>query len=223
MRINSKNQCMKNYICIKELVERYPQLSDIQNEIANTADCLIKCFKDGGKLLVCGNGGSSSDSDHIVGELLKGFEQKRPIAEKMKNELIESGGERGAYLSEKLQQGLPAISLSAHTALITAVANDTDPDLIFAQQVAGYGKAGDVLIGISTSGNSQNIIDAIITAKAKGMLVIGFTGEKGGKMRSYCDILINVPGTRTAFIQELHLPVFHAICLTVENAFFGNQ
>jgi phosphoheptose isomerase len=213
---------MKNYIHIKELVKRYPQLSEVENEISKASKCLINCFKGGGKLLVCGNGGSSSDSDHIVGELLKGFEQKRPVTDKMKNELIVFGEERGAYLSEKLQQGLPAISLSAHTALITAVANDTDPDLIFAQQVAGYGDTGDVLIGISTSGNSQNIIDAIITAKAKGMVVIGFTGEKGGKMRSYCDILINVPGTRTAFIQELHLPVFHAICLTVENSFFGD-
>lgn len=213
---------MEKHIHIKELIKRYPQLSAIENEISKASECLINCFKGGGKLLVCGNGGSSSDSDHIVGELLKGFEQKRPVTEIMKNELIEFGRERGAYLSEKLQQGLPAISLSAHTALITAVANDTDPDLIFAQQVAGYGNKGDVLIGISTSGNSQNVIDAIITAKAKGMAVIGFTGENGGKMRSFCDILINVPGTRTAFIQELHLPVFHAICLTVEDAFFGN-
>jgi len=207
---------------IKELVERYPQLSDNQKEIAKAAEYLIKCFKEGGKLLVCGNGGSSADSDHIVGELLKGFEQKRPLTQKMKNELIGIEGDRGAYLSEKLQQGLPAISLAANSTLITAVANDTDPDLIFAQQVTGYGKSGDLLIAISTSGNSQNVIDAIITAKAKGMVIIGFTGENGGKMKSYCDILINVPGTRTAFIQELHLPVFHALCLTVEDAFFGN-
>jgi D-sedoheptulose 7-phosphate isomerase len=213
---------MENHIHIEELIERYPQLSAVENEISRAAECLIKCYKGGNKLLVCGNGGSSADSDHIAGELLKGFEQKRPVTEKMKNELIEFGGERGAYLSEKLQQGLPAISLSAHTALITAVANDTDPDLIFAQQVTGYGNTGDVLIGISTSGNAQNVIDAIITAKTKGMVVIGFTGEKGGRMRSYCDILINVPGTRTAFIQELHLPVFHAICLTVEDSIFGN-
>jgi D-sedoheptulose 7-phosphate isomerase len=213
---------MESHIHIKELIKRYPQLSAVENEISRAAECLIKCYKGGNKLLVCGNGGSSADSDHIAGELLKGFEQKRPVTEKMKNELIEFGGERGAYLSEKLQQGLPAISLSAHTALITAVANDTDPDLIFAQQVTGYGNTGDVLIGISTSGNAQNVIDAIITAKTKGMVVIGFTGEKGGRMRSYCDILINVPGTRTAFIQELHLPVFHAICLTVEDSIFGN-
>jgi phosphoheptose isomerase len=212
---------MGNYIHITEMMERYPQLFSVENEIAKAAECLIKCFKEGGKLLVCGNGGSSSDSDHIVGELMKGFEQKRHLNESLKNGLMEFEGERGKYLSEKLQQGLPAISLAAHSALITAVGNDTDPDLIFAQQVVGYGNTGDVLIGISTSGNSQNVIDAIITAKVKGMVVIGLTGEKGGKMKSYCDILINVPGTRTRFIQELHLPVYHVLCMIVENSFFG--
>jgi D-sedoheptulose 7-phosphate isomerase len=214
---------MENINHLKELTGRYPQLLTVENKIDQAAQCLIKCFQQGRKLLVCGNGGSSSDSDHIVGELLKGFEQKRQLVENMKNELMTIDGERGKYLSEKLQQGLPAISLTAHSALITSIANDTDPDLIFAQQVIGYGSTGDVLIGISTSGNSQNIIDAIITAKAKGMVVIGLTGEKGGKMRSYCDILINVPGTRTAFVQELHLPVYHALCLIVEDSFFGNK
>ena len=214
---------MGNFIHLKELTGRYPQLKKLENEIDKAAQCLIKCFQQGRKLLVCGDGGSSSDSDHIVGELMKSFEQKRQVVENLKNELITIDGKRGKYLSEKLQQGLPAISLTAHSALITAIANDTDPDLIFAQQVVGYGNTGDVLIGISTSGNSQNIIDAIITAKAKGMIVIGLTGEKGGKMRSYCDILINVPGTRTSFVQELHLPVYHALCLIVEKSFFENE
>jgi D-sedoheptulose 7-phosphate isomerase len=158
-----------------------------------------------------------------VGELMKGFENKRRIGETLKKQLIESDEERGTYLAEKLQHALPAISLTAHTALITAVANDTDADLIFAQQVVGYGNRGDVLIGISSSGNSQNVIDAMITAKAKGMMVIGLTGETGGKMKRLCDILINVPGRRTAFVQELHLPVYHVLCLMVENHFFGNQ
>ena len=213
---------MENINHIKELTKRYPQLLTVENEIDKAAQCLINCFQQGGKLLVCGNGGSCSDSDHIVGELMKGFEKKRQITEDLKNGLMVIDSERGKYLSEKLQQGLPAISLSAHSALITAVANDTDADLIFAQQVAGYGNQGDVLIGISTSGNSQNVVDAIITAKAKGIVVIGLTGENGGKMRSYCDILINVPGTRTAFIQELHFPVYHTLCLIVENTLFGN-
>lgn len=213
---------MENIFFLDELTIRYPQLLPLKGEIQKAADCLVESYGKGGKVLVCGNGGSCSDSDHIVGELMKGFERKRRIGEELKKQLSDAGGERGVYLAEKLQQGLPAISLTAHTALITAVANDTDADLIFAQQVVGYGNPGDVLIGISSSGNSRNIIDALITAKAKGMTVIGLTGETGGKMKEYCDILINVPGRRTAFVQELHLPVYHVLCLMVENQFFGN-
>jgi phosphoheptose isomerase len=214
---------VENRYFIDELVSRYPQLLAVKDEIQNAADALIKCYQGGGKVLLCGNGGSCSDSDHIVGELMKGFENKRRIGEPLKKQLSEIAGERGDYLAGKLQQGLPAISLTAHTALITAVANDTDADLIFAQQVVGYGNAGDIIIGISSSGNSQNVIDALITAKAKEMIVIGLTGETGGKMKPFCDILINVPGRRTAFVQELHLPVYHVLCLMVENYFFGNQ
>ena len=214
---------MENNVFLEELVVRYPQLLSIRHEIGNAAECLIKCYQQERKVLVCGNGGSSCDSDHIVGELMKGFEQKRPLDLSLKKQLSAISAERGSYLAEKLQQGLPAISLSAHNALVTAVANDTDADLVFAQQVTGYGQAGDVLIGISTSGNSQNIVDAIITAKAKGMEVIGLTGETGGRMKPLCDILINVPGRNTSFVQELHLPVYHTLCLIVENHFFGNQ
>jgi len=206
---------------LDELISRYPPLEPVKEQISKAASALIQSYESGGKLLLCGNGGSCSDSDHIVGELMKGFENKRQISEAFKNRLTESAGERGAYLAEKLQQGLPAISLTAHTALITAVSNDTDADLIFAQQVTGYGKAGDVIMGISSSGNSQNVIDALITAKAKDMIVIGLTGETGGRMKEYCDILINVPGRRTAFVQELHLPVYHVLCLMVEHHFFG--
>lgn len=214
---------MKNYIQLNELVERYPQLMPVKENIGKAADSLIRCYLNGDKVLVCGNGGSSSDSDHIVGELMKGFEQKRNLVEKVRNELLHKGGERGKYLAEKLQQGLPAISLSAHSGLISAIANDTDADLIFAQQVIGYGNEGDVLLALSTSGNSQNILDAIITGKAKGLTVIGMTGETGGKMASLCDILINVPGKSTAQVQELHLPVYHVLCLIVETALFGNK
>jgi D-sedoheptulose 7-phosphate isomerase len=208
---------------VDELVSRYPQLLPLKEEISKAGASLVSCYEQGGKVLLCGNGGSCSDSDHIVGELMKGFESKRKIDESFKTKLSTTAGERGAYLAEKLQQGLSAISLTAHTALITAVANDTDADLIFAQQVMGYGKPGDVIIGISSSGNSQNVIDALITAKAKDMIVIGLTGETGGKMKSFCDILINVPQRRTAFVQELHLPVYHVLCLMVEHHFFGNQ
>lgn len=212
---------MDNNFFLDELIGRYPQLGPVKEQIREAASALIRSYEQGGKLLLCGNGGSCSDSDHIVGELMKGFENKRQISDVFKNKLTQSAGERGAYLAEKLQQALPAISLTAHSALITAVANDTDADLIFAQQVTGYGNAGDVILGISSSGNSQNVIDALITAKAKDMVVIGLTGETGGKMKACCDILINVPGKRTAFVQELHLPVYHVLCLMVEHHFFG--
>ena len=214
---------MKTNNFLAELTRRYHQLSPVENEILKAAECLITCYQHGNKVLICGNGGSSSDSDHIVGELMKSFENKRPIEESFKDHLKDIDSDRGKYLSKNLQQGLPAISLSAHSALITAVANDIEADLIFAQQVAGYGNTGDVLIGISTSGNSQNIIDAIITAKAKGLVVIGLTGETGGKMKQFCDILITVPEIRTAFVQELFLPVYHTICLIVESTIFGNN
>jgi len=210
-----------NTFFLDELISRYPQLGPVKEQIREAAAAIVRSYEQGGKLLLCGNGGSCSDSDHIVGELMKGFENKRQISDIFKNKLIESAGDRGVYLAEKLQQALPAISLTAHSALITAVANDTDADLIFAQQVTGYGNSRDVILGISSSGNSQNVIDALITAKAKDMVVIGLTGETGGKMKAYCDILINVPGKRTAFVQELHLPVYHVLCLMVEHHFFG--
>jgi phosphoheptose isomerase len=212
---------VKKGTVLKELVERYPQLLPKINEIGKAADSIIKCFRNGGKLLVCGNGGSSSDSDHIVGEMMKGFGHSRPLEEKVKNDLIQTDAERGRYLSEKLQQGLPAISLSAHSSLITAVANDTDADLIYAQQVVSYGNPVDILLALTTSGNSKNIIDAIIAAKAKGLIVIGLTGETGGRVGPLCDILINVPANNAAFVQELHLPVYHAICKIVETEMFN--
>jgi len=212
---------MDKNIHLEKLVERYNELSPLKQEIQKAASTIIQSYENGGKLLACGNGGSSADSDHIVGELMKSFEGKRPLNAEVKENLEKVGGTRGTYLAEKLQQGLPAISLTTHTALITAVANDIHADVIFAQQVTGYGVEGDVLMGMSTSGNSQNVIDAILVAKAKGMVTIGFTGESGGKMKELCDILINVPETRTAFVQELHLPVYHILCLMIEQYFFG--
>jgi D-sedoheptulose 7-phosphate isomerase len=212
---------MNNDTYLKELLDIYPQLFPVKSEIAKAAGILIKCYQNGGKLLICGNGGSCSDSGHIVGELMKSFEQKRPINESLRKQLLACDNERGEYLAEKLQHGFPAIALTVHGDLISAVANDTDSDLIFAQQIVGYGNPGDVLIAISTSGNSQNVLDAIITAKAKGLVVIGLTGVTGGKMKSFCEILINVPGKNTASVQELHLPVYHTLCRIVENAFFG--
>lgn len=212
---------MENKAFLDELTGRYPKLISLRQEILKAGECLISCYKLGKKVLICGNGGSSSDSDHIAGELLKGFEQKRPLNESLRKQLIKESHERGTWLADKLQTGLPAISLSCHNGVMTAVANDIDGSLIYAQQVIGFGNKGDVLIGISTSGNSMNIIDAAITARAKGMTVIGLTGETGGKLKSFCDILINVPEKRTSFVQELHLPVYHTLCLMIENSLFG--
>ena len=205
---------------IEQLAQRYNQLEFLIPEIEKAADAIINSYNNGGKLLVCGNGGSAADADHIVGELMKSFERKRPLKQEIQKELGKIAGERGIYLAAHLQQGLPAISLNAHSALISAVANDIDAAVVFAQQVTGYGNSGDVIIGLSTSGNSQNVIDALLVAKAKGMVTIGFAGKTGGKMKEICDILINVPETRTAFVQELHLPVYHTICMMVENYFF---
>jgi len=211
---------VENNIHIQQLIKRYGQLAGLKDEIEKAGKTIINCYENGGKVLVCGNGGSASDSDHIVGELMKSFEGKRPVNQTLKTNLANLAGERGEYLSEKLQQGLPAISLTAHAALTSAVANDIDADLIFAQQITGYGNTGDIIIGMSTSGNSQNVIDALIVAKAKGLLTMGFSGKTGGKMKEFCNILINVPETRTAFVQELHLPVYHILCMIVEDYFF---
>ena len=202
------------------LVSRYPALSEIVKPIDEAATAIIDCYRQGGKLLICGNGGSSSDSEHFSAELMKSFENHRPLEMKTIQRLKEISGLRGGILAKCLECGLPAIPLSAHSALNTAICNDTDPDLIFAQQVIGYGKPGDILIGISTSGNAQNVIDACVTARALEMKVIGLTGAGGGEMKSYCDLLLNVPEEETANVQELHLPVIHTICRIIENHFF---
>jgi len=223
MKINFKTCFVKKEKIIDELIRRHTLLASVKEPVEQAAAALIDCYTRGGKVLICGNGGSSADADHIAGELMKGFENIRPVGDSFKNQLKSVSDERGEYLASKLQQALPAISLTAHHALITAVANDTDADLIFAQQVMGYGSKGDVLIAISTSGNARNVVDAIITAMARGLIVIGITGESGGKMKPLCDVLINVPESRTAYVQELMLPVFHALCLMVEDHFFGSD
>ena len=222
MKIDSNHYKMEVNKFLKELAGRYPRLSSVSDQIQKTADILVKCYRNGQKVLICGNGGSCADSDHLAGELMKSFEKDRPADGKLKKQL-KAAGERGKYLSGKLQQGVPAISLTSNNALLTAIANDTDASLVFAQQVAVLGNEGDVLICISTSGNAQNVIDAAITAKAKGITVIGLTGETGGKLKAWCDILINVPGNRTAYVQELHLPVYHTICRIIEDSCFGKQ
>lgn len=212
---------MKGETILTDLLNRYSELQPLKEQVAGAAETIIETYKNGGKVLVCGNGGSCSDADHIVGELMKSFEGRRPLAKELQNELISLSPETGKMLAEKLQQGLPAISLTVHQSLITAIANDISGEVIYAQQVVGWGNKGDVLIGLSTSGNSQNVIDAMIVARAKGLKTIGLTGEADGKMREWSDILLNVPERRTAYVQELHLPVYHALCMIVEKEFFG--
>jgi len=207
---------------LNKTIERHALLFSSKEDIKNAFDLLCNCFSNKNKLLLCGNGGSASDADHIVGELMKSFFYKRTLPEEMKKKLITTSSEKGAYLAEKLQPALRSISLTGHNALNTAFANDVDPHLIFAQQVIGYGDKGDILLGISTSGNSENVINAMIAAKAIGVKTIGLTGKKGGRLKEICDVAICVDGTETADIQELHLPVYHALCKMLELNFFGN-
>lgn len=205
---------------VEDLIQRYPPLETCKKTIQDAGEAMVECYQNGGKLLVCGNGGSASDSDHIVGELMKSFSKKRPVTPELEKKLQKSSGERGAILASKLERGLPAISLNAHGSLISAISNDIGGDFIFAQQVLGFGRENDVLLAISTSGNSTNVLDACITAKAMGIKVVGLLGETGGKIKSLCDVAIRVPATSTAVVQEYHLPVYHTLCIMLEETFF---
>lgn len=205
---------------IELLFERYPVLDPIMNEIVNAFLLICDSYKNGGKLLVAGNGGSAADADHIVGELMKGFKKQRKVSYEFAQKLENIDKKRGKELAEKLQGGLPTIALNNHSALTTAYLNDVDGRLCFAQQINGYGKNGDVFIGISTSGNSENIIYAAVAAKAKGMKVIGLAGRDGGILKDISDVSIVVPENETYMIQELHIPVYHCLCLMLEDEFF---
>lgn len=203
------------------LVERYPSLESEKNSIISAYLLLEECYVNGGKLLVAGNGGSAADAEHIVGELMKGFKMPRKPRADFAEKLMAENQELGTVLAENLQGALPAIALDGHPALSTAYMNDCEPLLCFAQQVNGYGKAGDVFLGISTSGNSKNVLYAATTAHAKGMKVIGLTGAKSSKLEQMSDVCIKVPQTETYMIQEFHLPVYHCLCLMLEDRFFG--
>ncbi len=205
---------------LNELIERYPVLSEIKDDITKATKEMITCYESGGKVLLCGNGGSCADCDHIAGELMKGFLKKRPLSSAQKEELTTNMPSLDDELLSKLQCGLPAVSLPSMTAPNSAFANDVDPDLIYAQGVLALGKAGDILIGISTSGNSKNVCAAAKIAKATGCKVIGLTGCKGGELKEYADVCICVPESETFKIQELHLPVYHCICAMIEEYFF---
>lgn len=199
----------------ERLFLRYPSLTGIRSEIAEAYELLETCYENGGKLLVCGNGGSAADSDHIVGELMKGFYKTRPL----EKETLKRVGSLG----EKLQGALPAIALTGHSALSSAFANDVDPEMVFAQQVYGYGKEGDALICLSTSGNSVNVCNAARVGKAAGMKVIAMTGRDGGRLRDLSDVSLIAPAEETADIQELHLPIYHALCAMLEEHFFPER
>ena len=205
---------------LDSLLTRYPELCPVAQDIADGYLALKTSFEHGGKLLAAGNGGSAADSEHIVGELMKGFVLPRKVEEAFADALCNVDPEFGSVLKDKLQGSLPAIALDGHPALNTAYMNDSEPLLCFAQQVNGYGKSGDVFLGISTSGNSLNILYAATAARAKGMKVIGLTGARESRLSKLADICIRVPGTETYMVQELHLPVYHCLCLMLEDYFF---
>ena len=221
--LNYKEKVMNLLKHVDILVNRYPELSCEKENILEAYNILEKSYSSGGKLLIAGNGGSAADSEHIVGELMKGFENPRKLSEEYKIRLKEIDDVMGTVLSNNLQGGLPAIALDGHLALSTAYMNDCEPLLCFAQQVNGFGRKSDVFLGISTSGNSKNILYAATVAKAKGMKVIGLTGEKDSKLSEMSDVCIQVPETETYKIQELHLPVYHCLCLMLEDKFFGKE
>lgn len=208
---------------IEVLIERYPQLIECRESIQAAYDILKEAYTKDCKLLVCGNGGSASDSEHIVGELMKEFKLKREVYHDQAEAMQHIDPELGAILAKHLQGALPAIALTGHSSLTTAFMNDSNPELIFAQQVNGYGKSGDIFLGISTSGNSRNVLFAAVAAKAKGLKVIGLTGQKPCKLAQLADVCIQVPETDTYKIQELHLPVYHCLCMMLEEHFFGTQ
>jgi len=211
----------KQYKYINSLLGSYPKLNVCKNDIIQAYEILRKCYSQHHKLLICGNGGSAADSEHIVGELMKGFTLPRKLPAELSKKFTQVDNDLGNVLAENLQGALPSIALTTHTALSTAFMNDCQPVLVFAQQVYGYAQKGDCFLGISTSGNSQNVLYAAVVAKAQGMSLIGLTGAQQNKLEKYCDVCIHVPETETYKIQELHLPIYHCICLMLEEYFFG--
>ncbi len=203
-----------------ELFERYPKLKSTEAEIEKAVQLIIECYSKKGKLLLCGNGGSSSDCEHISGELMKGFLKRRPLSEEKKKEMQKRCSHLESEALDLLQAGLPAIALPSLTSLLTAFSNDVSPELNLAQAVLSLGQEGDILIAISTSGNAENVVSAAKIAKGIDMKVIALTGRDGGKLKNLSDIVIRVDESETYKIQELHLPVYHYICSEVENNFF---
>jgi D-sedoheptulose 7-phosphate isomerase len=206
-----------------DLFHNYPALKACEEDILQSFRLLRDCYYQKGKILVCGNGGSAADSEHIVGELLKGFLQRRQVNNRFLEKLVKLFPDDGLELGNKIQEALPAISLTGQSAFSTAFSNDVSPDTVFAQQVYALGRQEDILFAISTSGNSTNVLNAIKISRAIGVKSIGLTGQEGGRLKRLCDAAICVPGTQTYRIQELHLPVYHALCAMLEAEFFMNS
>ncbi len=206
---------------INLLMDRYHILEPIKQNIIDAYLVMEECYEHDGKLLIAGNGGSAADSEHIAGELMKRFKTPRPVTYEMAEKLKTIDPVRGENLAKNLERSLMAIPLVAHEALSTAYINDVDGLGVFAQQLFGFGRQGDVFLGISTSGNSKNVMSATVVARALGIKVIGLTGAKGGELASVADVVVKVPETETYMIQELHLPVYHCWCLMLEDKFFG--
>ena len=202
------------------LLKRYPGLQACERELGAAFDILVAAYQTGNKLLVCGNGGSAADSEHMVAELMKGFLKRRPITAEHAAQLERAGAAAGTAIASRLQGTLAAVALPAQVSLITAIANDLDYDMIFAQQVFGLGRPGDVLLGISTSGKSKNVVNAVIVAKAFGLKSVALTGRNGGEVAPLADVAIKVPSDNVAEIQELHLPVYHWLSTELEETFF---
>ena len=208
---------------IDSLIERYPVLAGVREDIVRAYFLLEECYERDGKLLVAGNGGSAADAEHIVGEVMKRFKLSRPVGDEYARKLEEVDGIRGKKLAQNLERGLMAIALVAHEALSTAYINDVDGLGVFAQQLFGYGRKGDVFLGISTSGNSKNVMNATVVARASEIKVIALTGESGGELAQVADVAVKVPATDAYLVQELHLPVYHCWCLMLEDRFFGKS
>lgn len=203
------------------LIERYPVLEEVREDIINAYLVMEECYENDGKLLIAGNGGSAADAEHIAGELMKRFKTPRPVTSEFAEKLIKIDPVRGENLAKNLERGLMAIPLVAHEALTTAYINDVDGLGVFAQQLFGFGRPNDVFLGISTSGNSKNIMSATVVARALGLKVIGLTGATGGELATVANVSVKVPATETYMIQELHLPIYHCWCLMLEDRFFG--
>ena len=203
----------------RALLEQRPELCACRSSLQAAFRVLLSCFRGGNKLMVCGNGGSAADSEHIVGELMKGFRRRRPVPGDRTAALRRLYGAEGEKIAGGLQGALPAISLVSQISLSSAVANDVSADMVFAQQVFGYGRRGDALLAISTSGNAANVINAVMVARALELKTIALTGQTG-RLREIAEIALGVPGEDTAGIQELHMAVYHALCAALEAALF---